>query len=1024
MSKKHYYHSDIVKDFGSGPKYYKGSRDIIFSKYFEEKDGLVIKGMEYISGSKYNYYYYNDVDETPTNKEYFIPKDLPTVRKESIFNWNKLDKSKFYNIYGTEKKFRLDKVTDFPFTFLYKNIKIMSFDIEVYADNTSNIFNKEKTIHQRFIYPITSISIVVQNNKNNKTLRYVLVNDINERKREKIENIDGFKVIYFNTEKSLLKFFIELIQKHNPDILTGWNIEYFDIPYIYVRISKLISEYETNFLSPYMDYIFSSNNRLKLNLQKLKLTEERNEKTKIVRNGQTIGTEVNTKINIAGINVIDYMKLYKQKNPSKDSYSLDSVSSKELELHKVNYDKYGTINRMFDEDLDLFVKYNMEDSRLVMKLEDKLGYFKLLSIEAGMVKIQNIVHGLSTVKPWENFISLNLKNKNMIELWIPKSERSFSRDTFPAALDLGVDDIVGTVQKYFFNYDFTSLYPTTIMSLNISPEKKVPISEEYGEFYESKNLIYDLYKKKDTLEDDKNNKFKQKVNSHYNTLGVNGNGIQDIDKVLLLCENKKYPDLCYGITSFYEKDSFGLIPEIILDVFNLRVAYKKMLVPMSQLLSNEIDLKTFEKKVKKLNLHHSDEYKTFVNSYKNNDIKECKVIKDLVNTIQDGLKLFMNSGYGAFGNKYFKYYDKDFAASVTLSARRILNELIQNVSTYMNEKLKSPDGFKRILYGATDSVFISMSDIFEKNKEYSNQEIVDKIFETFESIKMDEFFEKFYDHMGTIFNSIENFFNIEMEKIMLEGIWFGKKNYLLRKIFDKVLIPEGNKLTIKGLQLKKTNSPLFVRDEKLQKQLIDLIFDSRRMNNNVIDLDSYVLNLFDEFKSIGQKDPYQIGANMSVNPKMLTKYLDQNLMEIVHKQSPAQIKGIMVWNQLISRLDKKYEHYYVRNEGFSEKGCVITLNEEGENGLIFENDIFKLEKKKEETEKRVKKNKPRKEYTTSITLPTRFHIDEELKNIIVERINWYDQFDSTVFNLIEKYLPIDDIKGLKKKIKEHSILDG
>jgi len=1026
MSDQIIYHSNVLEDINPIP------REVVYYKYFKEEDGKIKKYLGSTLGHKFKYFYHDS--DLPSDDEndlsyYFIPKNKPSVTKESFTTWRSLNKKRIYNLYGTDKTFRLENVTNIPLTFLYKNINIMYFDIEVYVKEDVDMFDKNVSIHEKFINPITAISLVFQDNRLNKIRKMVLVYDILNRRQGYEDKHEDFEIYYYTSESKLLLAYLELIRIQNPDIITGWNIEYFDLPYIYTRICKLISPFRAQFMSPYA-YTIEKKGVLKVdvNPDKIKFIREDKVKEYIKQNGVVVGVEENTKISIAGINCIDYMKLYRKNNTSKDGYSLKSVSQDELGKSKVDYDDYGNINGLFEKNLDLFIKYNMEDSNLIMDLENKLGYFKVLCVESAMIGIQNIERSLSTVGPWENLISRKLQDKGLVEIWIKKEDK-IKKVKFPAALDLGVESIVGETQNAIINYDFTSLYPTTIMSLNISPETRISITEDYGEYFHKKQLIFDLHKNKDTLilkdKPRKNSKdyflnpIKQKINDRYLGTGIHGEGIQDIDKVLLECNNTDFSNYVYGVTSFYSKENLGIIPEIMKEVFDLRVSYKNMVSSVERLQKNIITIDEYKKEIKKLGLQDCDENKTILQivSEANRNEKDLEEMKKFIDKLQDGLKLFMNSGYGAFGNKYFKYFNIDMATSITISARKILNELIQRLGSYINDKFNSPSSFKRVLYGATDSIFITFKDLFEKNmNEYTNEQIVNKIFDTFNQLNMDNFFKDFYNYIGKdVFNVIQNKFNIEMEKVMSEGIWFGKKNYIVKVIYDKT-IKKDRKPKIKGLVLKKTTSPLYLRDKAMQEKVINTIFSSRKINSKLYDIVPFVLEMFEDFKKVGKEDIYKIASNVNISTKMLTKYVNKDITQILVKQCPAQIKGVTVWNNLLKKYPA-YRDYVVKNEGFNEKGCVISVIEDNE--YIIEDDVNKNEIKKLDTEKRLKKGKAPKKYITSISLPVRRKVPKEIEEFLLTKIDWVDQFESTVLNIIEKYLPCNDTDIYKVVSDQH-----
>ena len=165
----------------------------------------------------------------------------------------------------------------------------------------------------------------------------------------------------FNDERDMLRSFVEYWELHYPDIITGWNIRFFDIPYIYGRIVKLFDEKMAKRLSP------------------LKRIQE-----KIVnRKGKD-----HTVFDLLGVATLDYYELYiKFTYTNRESYSLNHIANVELGEKKLDYTEYDSIREFYTNDFQKFMEYNSHDVTLVQKLDKKLKLLELVVALAYNAKI-------------------------------------------------------------------------------------------------------------------------------------------------------------------------------------------------------------------------------------------------------------------------------------------------------------------------------------------------------------------------------------------------------------------------------------------------------------------------------------------------------------------------------------------------------------------------------------------------------------------------------------------------------------
>jgi DNA polymerase elongation subunit (family B) len=239
-------------------------------------------------------------------------------------------------------------------------------------------------------------------------------------------------------EREVLLAFLKYFSDDYPHVLTGWNIRFFDIPYLYNRMLVVLGKNKTKDLSPW-------------GIIRDKTVSDKNGKDKTV-------------YDIIGISTLDYYELYQKFTyVNRESYRLDYIAYVELGERKISYSEYESIQEFYTKDFQKFIEYNIQDVRLVERLEDRLKLIELalaLAYSAGV----NFTDVFSQVKTWDVIIYNHLaKNKIAIP---PKGKASKDEQYAGAYVK---DPIVG-MHKWIVSFDLNSLYPHLIMQYNISPE--------------------------------------------------------------------------------------------------------------------------------------------------------------------------------------------------------------------------------------------------------------------------------------------------------------------------------------------------------------------------------------------------------------------------------------------------------------------------------------------------------------------------------------------------------------------------
>ena len=251
---------------------------------------------------------------------------------------------------------------------------------------------------------------------------------------------DGVDSFVYTEERDLLATFIDFWNDSRPDIVTGWNVRFFDIPYLYARIVKLLGEKEAKRLSPW------------------KITKE-----KVVHRR---GTEQKV-FDLYGIAVMDYYDLYQTFTyTNQESYRLDHIAYVELGERKMSYEEHGTIREFYKNDFQKFMEYNVKDVLLVDRLEKKLKLMELAVALAYAAKV-NFMDVFSQVKMWDSIIYHYLKDHNIV---VPPRAVTTKAEQYAGAY---VKDPIVGMHDWIMSFDLNSLYPHLIMQYNVSPETKV-----------------------------------------------------------------------------------------------------------------------------------------------------------------------------------------------------------------------------------------------------------------------------------------------------------------------------------------------------------------------------------------------------------------------------------------------------------------------------------------------------------------------------------------------------------------------
>ena len=431
-----------------------------------------------------------------------------------------------FNIYGNDKwefSFIAEHFPEEHINYDFEKIRIAYLDIETGSENG---FPNIETANEE----VTAISFKVDK----KCFVFGRGEYINERK-----DVFYFR---FDSERALLQKFFEVWDKESPDIITGWNIETFDIPYLVNRAKRLFDARKdpSKLLSPW---------------RKVR------EYTMYGLGGKELQA-----YSIMGVETLDYLSTYRKFTYiNQESYRLDHIAFVELGERKLDYSEQGSLHLLYKNDYQKFIDYNIKDTELVEQLEGKMKLLEMVISLAYLSKV-NYSNTFGQVRMWDTLIYNNLLRKNIV---IPPKTHSSKSTQFEGAY---VKDPQIGAHNWVVNFDLNSLYPHLIMQYNISPE----------------TLITDeLPPELQTVKDDRP--------------GVGGM----LDETIDLQALKKYKVTYTPNNEFYKTDKQGFLPEMMQELYNNRVKYKLLMIEAKKKLEKEKDRKEKRKLSHLISKYHN-----------------------------------------------------------------------------------------------------------------------------------------------------------------------------------------------------------------------------------------------------------------------------------------------------------------------------------------------------------------------------------------------------------------------------------
>ena len=559
------------------------------------------------------------------------------------------------------------------------------------------------------------------------------------------KSIKNCEYVYCETETQLLECYLNFVSRAVPDVISGWNSEGFDIPYIVNRSARVLGEDSIKKLSP-VENIYSR-----------------------MMTG-AFGKE-QQRWYISGVSCVDYLDIYKKFSIGlRESYKLDAIAELELGERKVDYGNTN-LSSLADDDWQTFVEYNVQDVNLLVALEDKLRYLELLRMLAytGLTTIESAMGTLSVIT---GATVIKARSKNLV---VP----TFIKDNINASKYEGA--YVGEPQRGFqhdiISFDANSLYPNTMISLNLSPETKVGKVTDKDE-----NYVYITHVN--------GKKFKL---SHQKFMEFIDKDDISVSKAKVLFSQKKK----------------GIMPEIVDGIYQQRVQVKKKLQKLKMRLS----------KMSK----DDPEYESVQREADQLDIKQF-TFKILINTV-----------YGYFGNKHAPIGDPDIARSITLTGQAVIKKSNDILREYISNN--GADGPDPVIYNDTDSSYISIARVMKQlNLPFHvDGKITACAYEQAEAVEK-HLNEEITKWSVSTLNSKDSRFVFKRECMTDVGVFLQKKRYVLR-VLDDEGIPT-NKFKYTGVEVVRSTIPAPIKP--YIKQIIETMMDTEnRATTNDVFLKAY-----------------------------------------------------------------------------------------------------------------------------------------------------------------------------------------
>ena len=686
--------------------------------------------------------------------------------------------------------------------------------------------------------------------------------------------------LLFRTEKELFDVFFSLIE--DADVMSGWNSEGYDIPYMVNRVTRVMSKDDTRrfcLLGQYPN----------------KRTYER------------FGKEEET-FDLVGRIHLDYLALYKKYNyESRHSYKLDAIGEMEVGEKKTEYE--GSLDQLYNKDFKKFIEYNRQDTMLLKKLDDKLQFMEL----ANQMAHENTVL-LPTVMGSVAMIEMAIMNEAHERGFVVPDKKRKSRDdngqgqaagAYVMTPKKGLHDWIGSI-------DINSLYPSVIRALNMAPETIVgqvrhTLTEQY---MEEKGLGLakqkSRYKKGDASVEGpvlweglfgslEYTAIQNQERGTMLTIDYEDGRSEDMSaaEVWKMIYDSNNPFILSANGTIFRSDTEGVIPGLLSKWYS--------------------DRKIMQAKLREATTKEEREY-----------WDKRQLVR----------KILLNSAYGALLNEHCRFYDKRIGQSVTLTGRSVT----KHMSAYVNEIMTGvyDHAGDSMIYGDTDSCYFSAWPMLKDDlKDLDNASMKQTFIDLYDSMS-DQCNESFPGFMETAFHCPRSKGEIikgGREVCGDRGLFITKKRYAIN-IYDNEgkRTDENGAMKVKamGLDLKRADTPKYVQE--FLSEVLEMVLAGKGRED--------VIEKVKEFKHIlGRQDSWTKGSPKGVNKLTHYTQLEQK-SKTGRYNMPGHVRAAMNWNTLKRVHGDNYSMEIM--DGFKVVVCKLKQNPLGYTSIAYPTDQLRL----------------------------------------------------------------------------------
>jgi DNA polymerase elongation subunit (family B) len=748
------------------------------------------------------------------------------------------------------------------------------FDIEVDFDPEKGFSPTDDPFN-----PVTAISMYLDWLGQLITLCIAPKHMTNETANEIVSQFEN--CLLFDNEKEMFDVFFQLIE--DADVLTGWNSEGYDIPYMVNRVTRVMSKDDT---------------------RKFCLLGQLPKPRKYERFGKE-----ETTYDLIGRIHMDYLQLYKKYNyESRHSYKLDFIGEMEVGENKTQYE--GTLDQLYNKDWPKFLEYNRQDTMLLVKIHNKLKFLDL----ANALAHENTVL-LPTVMGSVAMIEMAIFNEaHERGLVVPDKARKDDRNedeqqaagAYVATPKRGMHEWVGAV-------DINSLYPSAIRALNMAPETIVgQVRQTLTEKYMKDKALKLGAAKKRAKEGDEvwgailweglfgSLEYTAVMNQERGTIltvDFEDGRSEEMSAAeiwkMIFDSHKPWILSANGTIFTYEKE--GVIPGLLTRWYS--------------------DRKSMQKKLKEAETDADKEY-----------WDKRQLVR----------KILLNSAYGALLNEHCRFYDKRIGQSVTLSGRQIVKHMMSQINEIVTGEYNH-DG-PAIVYGDTDSCYFTAYPTLKPQIDGGeldwSKEVCIGLYDGIAEQTNDSF-PAFCERAFHAPRKNGSIIKAGRELIGDRSIFITKKRYAIN-IFDK----EGKRkdkdgkhgdIKAMGLDLKRADTPKYIQEFLMN--VLSMVIQQGKGRDEVIEV------IKDFKRNLSAQDSWTKGSPKGVNN--LTYYGDLEAKSKTGKANmPGHVRAALNWNYLRRLHGDNYSMKMI--DGMKIVVCKLKPNPLGFTSIAYPTDELRL----------------------------------------------------------------------------------